>query len=154
MSAILKPLHSLRAMQCADLPRVMALEQENYEFPWTEGIFRDCLSVGYPTRVLLDADGIVIGYAVMSIAVGEIHLLNICIERAQQRRGWGELLFREVCAMGRAEAAEMLFLEVRPSNLAAIELYAKLGCGQVGRRRGYYPAVGGREDGLVLAKPL
>ena len=46
------------------------------------------------------------------------------------------------------------YLEVRPSNTAAIRLYQSLGFQQVGVRRGYYQAVGGREDAAVLRLPL
>lgn len=154
MNAQFKPRNSLRPMQMGDLKQVLPLEQANYPFPWSEGIFRDCLLAKYPTRVLLDERGHLLGYAVLTIAVGEAHLLNLCIDARCQRQGLGGLLLQEICALARSGGADTLFLEVRPSNVAAKALYDRHGFEQIGRRRGYYPAATGREDALVLAKRL
>ena len=67
----------LRPMREADLPAVMAIEQRAYAFPWTQGVFRDCLLANHPAWVLVE-DGHVIGYAVLSVAADEAHVLNLC----------------------------------------------------------------------------
>src|SRR5688572_21719255 len=67
----------LRAMREADLPAVMAIEQRAYVFPWTQGVFRDCLLAHHPSWVLIE-DGHIVGYAVLSVAVDEAHVLNLC----------------------------------------------------------------------------
>ena len=79
------PQAALRPMHEDDLDAVMAIEVRAYPFPWTVGIFRDCLRAGYPSWVL-QADARIIGYGVLSVAVGEAHLLNVCIEPAEQGR--------------------------------------------------------------------
>jgi [ribosomal protein S18]-alanine N-acetyltransferase len=144
---------AIRPMTEADVAGVVALERASYQFPWSEGIFRDCLRVGYICRAITSADTL-IGYGVMSVGAGEAHILNLCIDAGFRCQGIGRrmldyLLDRAVVA-GMSEA----FLEVRPSNTAAIRLYLSLGFDQVGMRRGYYQAVGGREDAAVLKLSL
>ena len=135
------------------LPAVMVIENEVYEYPWTEGIFRDCLRAGYCCWVMRDG-GRVIAYAVMSVAAGESHLLNVCVNPAYRRRGIGRALVDHLLALAVRHRAEVVFLEVRPSNRAALRMYRDVGFTEVGVRGGYYPAPGGREDALVMAKTL
>lgn len=141
---------SLRRMEDKDISNVMTIELLSYEFPWTEGIFRDCIRVGYRCRVL-EEDGEMVGYAVMSVGAGESHVLNVCVRPDTRERGYGRILMTELIDQARALGAEMMFLEVRPSNLAARALYEKLGFNEVGARNNYYPARNGREDALILA---
>ena len=139
----------IRPMSQEDVPAIAALEQAAYEFPWSAGIFRDCLLAGY-CAVTLEAGSEVVGYAVMSVAAGEAHLLNICIAPDLRRRGIGRRLLQHMLAAARQAGAECLYLEVRPSNQEAMRLYRAAGFEVVGVRPGYYRAVGGNEDAVVL----
>lgn len=154
MSAIASDaLPWLRDMQEADLPTIMAIERLAYEFPWTEGILRDCFRFGYVCKVYESRAGI-LGYGILSIGAGECHFLNICITPAQQQRGHGARLVKELLEIARQAHARSALLEVRASNIAAFRLYDKLGFNEIGVRKNYYPARSGREDALVLALEL
>ena len=154
MSAAVEHLPpQLRAMRQEDVPTVAALEKAAYEFPWSAGIFRDCLLAGY-TAVILEADGEKVGYAVMSVAAGEAHLLNICIIEHLRRRGIARRLLQHMLELAVQAGAERLFLEVRPSNKAAMRLYRAAGFDVIGVRRGYYRAMGGNEDAVVLVRRI
>lgn len=142
-----------RPMRPDDLTPVHALEVRAYEFPWTQGIFRDCLASDYPARVVVEDDRIV-GYFVLSIAAGEAHILNICIAPELQGHGHGRALLHVLLQVARARRVQRIFLEVRPSNPAAIALYHDEGFNEIGRRPRYYPARKGREDALVMALEL
>lgn len=144
---------ALRPMREADLDAVFAVEIAAYPFPWTMGIFRDCLRADYPAWVLHE-DGGIVGYFLMSLAAGEAHVLNICIASGHQGRGHGRRLLRSLLQVARGRGAERVFLEVRPSNRAAIELYHQEGFNEIGRRPRYYPSHEGREDALVMAIEL
>ena len=144
---------SLRPMREDDLDLVMAIEREAYPFPWTRGIFRDCLRADYPAWIH-EAGGEAIGYAVISLAAGEAHILNLCTAPAAQGRGHDRRLLRHVLRMARGRGAQRVFLEVRPSNEHAIALYHGEGFNEIGRRPRYYPAIGGREDAIVMAMEL
>lgn len=146
-------LPAMRAMQTHDLDPVFDIEIRAYEFPWTLGIFHDCLRSGYGCWVLAD-EARIYGYAVLSVAAGEAHILNVCVEPAQQGRGHGRRLVQRLIDLARWHRAERVFLEVRPSNPKAIALYHDLGFNEIGRRPNYYPAKGGREDAIVMAIEL
>lgn len=144
---------ALRPMREDDLVAVHALEERAYEFPWTLGIFRDCLRSDYAAWVL-EESGAVIGYVLMSVAAGEAHILNVCVAPERQGRGLGRKLVRAILHVARGRAAERVFLEVRPSNMGAIALYHDEGFNEIGRRPRYYPAKDGREDAIVMAMEL
>ncbi len=155
MSARLDPFTvNLRPMRSEDLDAVLAIERRAYPFPWTEMIFRDCLRVGYSCWVADTASGVT-AYTILSIAAGEAHLLNLCVDPDRHREGIGRRLLRHVVRLAREHGADTLFLEVRPSNDAAVELYRTAGFVEVGTRHDYYPSHGfRREDATVFALPL
>ena len=154
MSAILKePALNFRPMQAADLTDVIEIERRSYPYPWTRTIFSDCLRAGYSCWVC-ERQGVIQGYGVLSIAAGESHLLNLCVRPETQQQGIGHKLLKHFISIARRHGAEVIFLEVRPSNKAALELYGKSGFNELGVRKDYYPAAVGREDALILARVL
>lgn len=144
---------SLRPMRESDLDTVLAIEMRAYPFPWSRGIFRDCLRADYPSWVL-EQDGRIIGYGVLSLAADEAHVLNVCAAPEVQGRGHGRRLLRALLQIARGRGVQRVFLEVRPSNPHAIALYHDEGFNEIGRRPRYYPAQNGREDALVMAIEL
>lgn len=142
-------LVKFRAMTPGDVPGVAAVERTSYTFPWSEGIFRDCLRVGYLCRVA-DVDGEIVAYGIVAMGAGEAHILNLCVRSDLQGRSIGRQMLMLLLERSRQAGMIDTFLEVRPSNLHAIALYQSVGFVQVGVRKGYYQAEGGREDALVL----
>jgi ribosomal-protein-alanine N-acetyltransferase len=136
-----------------DVPVVGAIERAGYQFPWSEGIFRDCLRVGYVCRVV-EVDGDMAGYGIMSVGAGEAHILNVCVRDEYRCRGLGRKMLLYLLERARIASMYEAFLEVRPSNTTAARLYHSLGFEQVGIRRGYYQATVGREDAQVLRRIL
>lgn len=152
MSADPRPLPvSIRPMRQPDLGAIAAIERDAYEFPWSVGIFRDCLLAGY-TSVVLDQGGRVVGYGIMSVAAGEAHLLNLALSGEVQGRGYARRMLAHLLELAAAAGADSMYLEVRPSNERALRLYQRAGFEAVGRRRGYYRARYGNEDAVVLVQ--
>jgi len=149
MAAVLKPAIQVRAMRSDDLPRVSELEIASYEFPWSTGVFADCLKAGHPCWVLC-VDALVAGYGILSMGAGEAHVLNICIAPDYRGQGLGRHLLRRLLDIARWNGAERIFLEVRPSNPPAKTLYMSMGFAEIGKRPRYYPAKNGREDAIVM----
>ena len=139
----------IRPMRALDVTEVVAIEHASYQFPWSEGIFRDCLRVGYVCRVVT-VGAVLMGYGVMSTGAGEAHILNLCVGETFRCRGLGRHLMLALIERAAAAGVGEAFLEVRPSNTAAIRLYQAMGFVQLGMRRGYYQAAVGREDAAVL----
>lgn len=157
MSAELKDrltrLVRVRAMTQTDIADVIAIEQDAYPFPWSEGIFRDCVRVGYLCRVI-EMRGLVCGYGIMSFGADEAHLLNICIHPELREQGVGRKLLEYLLDYARKAGMEHAFLEVRPSNPVAIHLYESMGFVRVGVRKGYYQGTPNREDAWVYKLAL
>jgi [ribosomal protein S18]-alanine N-acetyltransferase len=150
MSAELQAVPAtIRDMRQTDVTVAATIEQGAYEFPWSPGIFRDCLLAGY-TSLVLEHSGKVIGYGIMSVAAGEAHLLNLALSESARRMGNGRRLLHHLMDLARVAGAEGMYLEVRPSNQRALALYERSGFEVLGRRRGYYRARGGTEDAVVL----
>lgn len=152
MSALLEPaVPQLRPMREHDLAAVVDVERRAYEFPWTLGIFADCLRAGYCCWSLLLEERLV-GYGIMAVTLDEAHILNLCVDPPCHRRGYAQRLLDQLVTLASRHHASMVFLEVRPSNTAARELYARNGFTRIAVRKGYYPAREGREDALVLSR--
>ncbi len=157
MSAVI-PLQAplLRPLTLGDVHRLVEIETYAYHRQgWTQGIFEDCLRVGYSCWGAED-QGRLAGYGILSVAVGESHLLNLAVDPPSQRTGLARLLLEHLFRVAQEAGAECMFLEVRPSNDRARRIYTRAGFTEFGRRRGYYPASarGNREDALVLCRRL
>lgn len=142
---------NIRAMSHDDLPQVSDVERRSYDFPWSHGVFRDCLFAGYDC-LSVEQGGAVVGYGILSVAAGEAHILNLCIDSKYRRHGYGEQLLDAMLLRASTAEVREVFLEVRPSNLAAIALYQKKGFRQIADRPAYYQAREGREDAAVFSK--
>ena len=154
MNAQLKPANlSFREMQTSDLDAVMQIETVNFPFPWTAGNFKDSITSGHDC-VLLQMDDSIIGYAILMMVLDEAHLLNISVAPSHKGQGLGRHLLDHMMQIGREKGGLNMFLEVRPSNIAAITLYESIGFNEMGVRPGYYPAHKGRENAVLMGVAL
>lgn len=153
INPIIEPIDGFRTMLFDDVSRVMEIEEQVYTHPWTAGIFRDCIRVGYSCWVY-EIDEVVQAYGLISMAAQEAHILNICVSPDHQGEGLGKKMLYKLLDVAESNDTESVFLEVRVSNEIAKQLYEKEGFNQLGIRPNYYPSDEGREDALVFAKAL
>ncbi|MGQ0620246.1 MAG: ribosomal protein S18-alanine N-acetyltransferase [Panacagrimonas sp.] len=151
MSAQPESFWRLAVLTEAQLPAVLDIEQRAYAFPWTEGIFLDCLKAGYSSWLLQDHGGRILAYALMTMAVGEAHILNLAVDPMLRRQGLARFLLSHLLQIARAAHSTIVLLEVRRSNKAALKLYQGFGFRHIGTRKNYYPSHDQREDAYVLA---
>jgi [ribosomal protein S18]-alanine N-acetyltransferase len=118
----------MRTMTYADLTAVLDIERKNYPFPWDEDIFIDCFKVGYGCWVC-EENGKILGYSILTLGVGEAHVLNISVDPDEQGQGIGRKMMENLIEIAKGEA-ETMFLEVRPSNPGAIALYSRKRAGR------------------------
>ena len=147
------PELSIRPMTAEDLDAVVRNETRSYAFPWTAGQLADSLR-GRDLCSVVEERGRIVGHGIVSWGAGEAHLLNVCITRDRQGRGYGGVLLDFLVTDLRARGVRTIFLEVRPSNLAAVRLYEAAGFVEIGLRPNYYPAAMGHEDARVMAMEL
>ena len=141
--------YQFRPMCMDDLDTIMVIEPQIYPYPWTRGNFSDSIKSGYSAWVLMLNEQ-TIGYSLVMMVMDEAHLLNLSIAKNYQKQGLGRLLLEKMIKIAKSKQAANMFLEVRPSNISAIALYENMGFNEMAIRRGYYPAVQGREDAVLM----
>jgi ribosomal-protein-alanine N-acetyltransferase len=145
---------TLSPMTQDNLDAVIAIEQTAYSHPWTRGNFRDSLNPLFEAQCLW-LDGELLGYFLAMHGVEEMHLLNITVAPAHQGQGWGHMMLDALSLMSRHAGAQWLWLEVRQSNLRALQVYARYGFKQISIRKDYYPAGRQqREHAVVMSLKL
>ena len=143
----------IRRLNLEDVDRIHQIEELAYPFPWTRGLFVDCLRAGYALFGLQFGKDLA-GYTIFNWAEGEAHLLNLCIHPDWQQRGYGSLLLEYAINHVARHDNEAIYLEVRISNTRAAKLYKNRGFRVIGSRRSYYQAGDGREDAVVMRLAL
>ena len=141
-------------MTSDDLFQVMQVELAAYPHPWTQKNFEDCLNNDYYSCWAFEGSDKINGYVILSMAVGEAHILNICIHPDKQGHGRGRKLLQEAEWIAKQHQVENCFLEVRVSNKVGLSLYESAGYNEIGYRKAYYPTDKGREDAIIMAKAL
>ena len=143
---------NLRLMTLADIPAVYAIERQVQTHPWSETLFSDSVQNGHYCTVL-EQGSQVVGFCILQKVHDEANLLLMAIDPAFQKRGLGvQLLEQSIKGLG--EQCNMVFLEVRQSNQAAIGLYEKIGFAQMDLRKNYYPTAQGKEHAVLMALTL
>ena len=143
-----------RKMTKADLPVITKIENDCQSHPWTFLQFLDGFIAGHDGWVAyktIEGREMVIAFAVVSSVIDESMLLNFCVRPAFQKKGYGKQFLTYLLERARAQKVVHFLLEVRASNRPAIQLYEGFGFKKISRRKDYYPALAGREDGLVYS---
>jgi ribosomal-protein-alanine N-acetyltransferase len=149
----------LDAASVDDLDAIVDLERRSFTHPWSARHFKDAMRSPPRSRVMVlrepfaaeDARRGICAYSVVQAVADEMHVHNLAVDPSYRRRGVGRLLMELVLDWGRRRGARKAFLEVRPSNAAALALYRSLGFRTLSLRRRYYQHP--IEDALVLEKP-
>ena len=143
---------NVRPMQVRDIAAVAAIEARMFTDPWPAASFTEMLVQRHTVALVGEAEDRVVGYAIGTAVVDEGEVLNLAVDAAVQRRGFGRALAERLLELLEERGAQSLFLEVRASNRAAIELYQALGFKPLGRRKAYYRAP--REDAVTMVRKV
>ena len=129
----------IRKMTVEDIPAVVELDQKSFSLPWPERSFRFELTDNPASRCwVAELDGQVVAMIVVWLIVDEAHVATVATDPEYRRQGIGRRLLADALRHIMQDGARSSFLEVRESNLAAQEMYRKLGYEATGRRQRYY----------------
>jgi [ribosomal protein S18]-alanine N-acetyltransferase len=147
----LQPLEaSFEPMRMGELRDVMIAERAAYPWPWSEGNMNDSIQQSHCCQTLRDGKEL-LGYYIAMQGADEMHLLNITVAPKHQRQGWARVMLDHLVETCARRQVRWLWLEVRISNVRALEVYERYGFRHVGQRKGYYPLEGAqREDAMVM----
>ena len=138
-------------MEIQHLDEVLAIEQKSFPTPWSRNAFTHELVHNDFSLYIVALDGEkVVGYAGMWCIMDEGHITTIAVHWDNRRQKIGAGLLKELFREGLSRGCARMTLEVRPSNLAAQDLYIKMGFVSHGRRPGYYSDT--REDAIIMWK--
>ena len=140
-----------------DLEPILAIEQLSFKWPWGRISFEGELSCQNACNYVVksadaDTELQIVAYAFLRRVADELHILKIAVIPAQRGHGLATWFLNQCFTRSTRQGANFVFLEVRPSNIPAIELYQKLGFEEIGRRPNYY--TNSMEDALIMMKKL
>lgn len=145
-------------MKDADIDNVYSIETNVHMPPWDKDIFTNCILAGYDCRVLEINTGnshILGGYIISRPNNTNCHILNCCIAKPLQGKGYGRKLLQTVLySLEQFTETKAVALEIRASNHIAIHLYESLGFYQKEIKKEYYTDTSGTEDAIFLEKQL
>ena len=136
-----------------DLDEIVNIENKSHLTPWTKKNFTDADNANNLFKVLKSESNI-IGYYIALFAAEECQLLNITVRLELKKKGFGQLMLKNLVEECRKKNIINIFLEVRLSNSSAIRLYEKNGFNEIGIRRNYYKIPDGREDAIMMGLVL
>ncbi len=129
------------------------LQHACHVYPWSETTFLSCLTPPYSAEQAY-LHGQLCGYYVLLMVADEATLMDIGVDAQFRGQGLGRALLTRVLQRCHQAGMQTLWLEVRVSNAAAIELYRSAGFSLIERRKGYYVAEDGKEDALIMCLKL
>jgi [ribosomal protein S18]-alanine N-acetyltransferase len=145
-----EPEPSVRPMRLSDLPAVMETDRRSLPKPWSEAIWREELSSPFGLYLVLEEGGALSGHVGIKLIFDEAHVMTLAVRPERRRRGLARTLVEAALADPTSAGTRRVYLEVRPSNLAARALYGSLGFSEIGVRPRYY----GDEDALLMTLDL
>ena len=149
LSPDLSQLVKIRIAELSDIDIICSNERQAYEIPWSDNLLKDCLK-GNDVCFLMVLQDTTVGHMIFQQVLDEIHLHNVCVIPELQNKGLGHYWLDYLETYAKTHRVRDIILEVRISNLAAKNLYAKRGYREIGLRKDYYQSHKGREDGLVM----
>jgi ribosomal-protein-alanine N-acetyltransferase len=145
----------IRKMKPGDIAAVAAIDQASFSLPWPESSYRYEVESNQAARCLVAEEGTgeIVAMIVSWMILDELHIATLATRTDRRRTGIGSQILRQALADARSGGAQRAFLEVRAGNLAAQEMYLKLGFAITGRRPRYYRDNG--EDAILMTlEPL
>lgn len=135
-------------MTSAHIEEIARLEKECFSSPWSEDGLKSELDNSFARFFVALSDGRIAGYIGSHNVLGEVYITNVAVFPEFRRNGVGMTLVDFLVNEMNAEEAEFVTLEVRESNIKAIDLYEKCGFEKVGKRIDFYEKP--REDGVLM----
>ncbi len=143
---------SVDLMKASDLQEILDIERVSFPTPWTERMFLDEMKTRHAqclvVKIEIDGKSLIGAYIIFWVVADEVHLHNLAVRKEFRRQGLAYNLIKLMRDIGRQIGATRQTLEVRESNINAINLYRRCGFIVKGRRPLYYTDT--HEDALIM----
>tara|TARA_R110002049_G_scaffold72490_7_gene187584 strand:- start:167835 stop:168311 length:477 start_codon:yes stop_codon:yes gene_type:complete len=121
-----------------DMPAVLAIENNAFEFSWTEEDFIRCLRQRNCIGMVAEQDDKVVGFMIYELHKNRLHILNFAVNPDQRRNGIGNAMIGKLLGKLSHERRNRIMLEVRETNLEAQLFFKKLGFRAISVLRDFY----------------
>ncbi len=128
----------IRWMIRRDMPEVLQIETESFEFPWCEEDFIRCLQQRNCIGMVAEIDDRVVGFMIYELHRTKLHVLNFAVAAAYGRRGVGAQMVAKLISKLSHQRRTRLVLEIRETNLPAQLFFRAFGFRAVSVLRDYY----------------
>lgn len=142
----------IRPMAKSDIGAVISIENEVFTDPWPDEAFHEGLTFAEHQFIVAQRDSEVIGYAAYFVQMGEARITNIAVAPDYRRKSIAKKLINYILEIVGKTDCLYIFLDVRPSNQAAIDLYRKFGFEKAYIRPDYYESP--PEDAMVMVRRI
>lgn len=137
-----------RDMTADDMEDVLSIESVSFPTPWSRGMFLEEMRHPFCHDLVALVEGQIVGYISFAIVCDEIHIRNLAVHKDWKRHGVASKLLSRMITISSGMGARYGTLEVRRSNVAALELYKRFGFVVEGTRPSYYSETA--EDALIM----
>ena len=128
----------LRWMIRRDMPEVLAIEQEAFEFPWSDEDFTRCLRQRNCIGMVAEVGDSVVAFMIYELHRTRLHVLNFAVRRSHRRLGIGTQMMGKLFAKLSVERRDRILLEVRECNLPAQVFFRSLGYRAISVLKDFY----------------
>lgn len=137
-------------MTIEDVDAVEKLEKQCFSLPWSKEAILESFSQQHAVFVVAQLDERIVGYGGVYVLYDEAEITNIAVDSNYRKMGVGGALLSEIVNESVQKGAKTILLEVRESNIAAINLYEKHGFEKIGTRKNFYEKP--LEDAVIMWK--
>lgn len=128
----------LRWMIRRDMPEVLSIEQEAFEFPWSDEDFTRCLRQRNCIGMVAEVGDSVVAFMIYELHRTRLHVLNFAVRRSHRRLGIGTQMMGKLVAKLSVERRDRILLEVRERNLPAQVFFRSLGYRAISVLKDFY----------------
>jgi len=138
----------IRWMIRRDMPAVLAIEEQCFEFAWTEDDFIRCLRQRNCIGMVAEQDDQVVGFMIYELHKNRLHVINFAVAQQVRRQGVGRTMVSKLLSKLSHERRNRIMLEVRETNLDAQLFFKQIGFRAVSVLRDFYDDTD--EDAYVM----
>lgn len=142
----------IRGMRYEDINQITQIEKVCFSLPWSKGSFEQELQNELAYYQCAEENGKIMGYMGMWRVMDECHITNVAVLPECRNKGIASMLINKMIEICKCSEILTMTLEVRESNLPAINLYKKFGFAPAGKRPRYY--VKPIEDAIIMWKKI
>ena len=147
-------LAHIRWMVRLDMPKILAIENQSFEFPWSEEDFINCLRQRKIIGMSAEHDDRIVGFMIYKLAKTKICVLNFAVAEKMRRYKIGSQMANKLIAKLSVQRRTRVTLEISETNLVAQLFFRSLDFHAVSVLRDHYSSAPKSEDAYLMVRRI